>query len=54
MLVLATGSEPRDDGTQLMRPVTAFDGFNRKNVFSSWDLFSKTSVDADSSASGLR
>ena len=39
VLILATGSEPRTDGSQLMRPVTAFEGFGSSHVYSSWDLF---------------
>jgi 2,4-dienoyl-CoA reductase-like NADH-dependent reductase (Old Yellow Enzyme family) len=39
VLVIATGSEPRTDGTQLMRPVTPIDGAHLPNVYTSWDLF---------------
>lgn len=39
VLVLATGSSPRTDGTQLMRPVTPFEGSHLPHVRTSWDLF---------------
>ena len=39
VLVLATGSEPRDDGIQLARPATALPGIGLRHVYSSWDLF---------------
>ena len=38
VLVVATGSEPRDDGIQLARPATPLNGFRLPHVYSSWDL----------------
>ncbi len=45
VLVLATGSEPRTDGTQLMRPVTPFEGARLPHVHTGWDLFADRPLD---------
>jgi 2,4-dienoyl-CoA reductase-like NADH-dependent reductase (Old Yellow Enzyme family) len=39
VLIMATGSEPRRDGTQLARPAIPLIGANLPHVYSSWDLF---------------
>ncbi|TNC20590.1 oxidoreductase [Amycolatopsis alkalitolerans] len=39
VLVLATGSAPREDGIQLSRPATPLPGIRLPHVYSSWDLF---------------
>jgi NADPH-dependent 2,4-dienoyl-CoA reductase/sulfur reductase-like enzyme len=38
VLVLATGSDPREDGMQLARPASPLPGFGLPHVYSSWDL----------------
>lgn len=38
VLILATGSEPRDDGAQIARPASPVTGIDLPHVYSSWDL----------------
>jgi len=43
VLVVATGSTPRNDGFQTGRPATPFGGFDLPHVYNSWDVLGSTS-----------
>lgn len=49
-IIVATGSLPRMDGIQVSHPQAPIEGFDRRNVISSYDLFMESSVPAGETA----